>query len=125
MPVVAITYMSNRASSPFIQGWEEYSAERFDSLMADGKPILVEVYASWCPICLLQHRALESMYAQGYELPFQAIRVDFDKDKVFLERFNFKHTGTMVLFNKGQEIARQSGLVTQDKIKIFLAENNH
>ena len=119
----AITYMANRAPSPIIQGWEEYSTERFDSLMANGEPLLVEVYASWCPICLLQHRALETLSSEGYELPIRAIRVDFDKNKDFLDRFDFKHTGTMVLFNEGAETARQTGMTSPEKIIEFLTEN--
>lgn len=121
--VTAITYMANRAPSPIIQGWEEYSTERFDSLMTNGEPLLVEVYASWCPICLLQHRALETLASGGYKLPIRAIRVDFDKDKDFLERFDFKHTGTMVLFNNGAETARQTGLTSPEKIVAFLTKN--
>lgn len=123
VPISAAVFMVSRAPSPIIQGWEEYSAQGFNARMADGAPILVEVYASWCPICLLQHRALEAMHAEGYDLPARTIRVDFDKNKDFLERFNFKHTGTLVLFHQGQEIARKSGLVSADEIKAFLSEN--
>ncbi|WP_262695518.1 thioredoxin family protein [Kordiimonas aquimaris] len=123
VPAIAVTYMINRSSSPIIQGWQEYTPAYFERLMKDGDPILVEVYASWCPICLLQHRALEAMQSDGYKLPANAIRVNFDKNKDFLEQFEFKYTGTMVLFNKGKEVARQTGLTSADKIKAFLSEN--
>ena len=91
--------------------------------MSRGEPLLVEVYASWCPTCLLQHKALETLHEEGRGPKIRAIRVDFDRDEDFRRAFGFNHTGTMVLFNQGRETARQSGLVTPDKIEAFLAQN--
>jgi thioredoxin 1 len=28
-----------------------YTPEAFEAAMAAGKPILVEIHASWCPVC--------------------------------------------------------------------------
>lgn len=118
-----LIYMNLRPADPIIPGWEDYSSARFEELMARGEPLLVEVYASWCPTCKLQHEALETLHDQGRGPKIRAIRVDFDRDKDFLDRYAFRGTGTMVLFNKGTEIKRQAGLVTPDKIVAFLAQN--
>ena len=118
-----LIYMNLRPSDPILPGWEEYSTPRFEELMARGEPLLVEVYASWCPTCLLQHKALETLHEEGRGPQIRAIRVDFDRDEGFRRAFGFNHTGTIVLFNKGRETARQSGLVTPDKIEAFLAQN--
>ena len=118
-----LLYMNVRPSDPILPGWEEYSTSRFEELMARGEPMLVEVYASWCPTCLLQHKALESLHDEGRGPKIRAIRVNFDRDLDFREAYGFNHTGTMVLFNHGRETARQSGLVTPDKIEAFLAQN--
>ncbi len=118
-----LIYMNLRPSDPILPGWEEYSAPRFEELMQRGEPMLVEVYASWCPTCLLQHRALQSLHAAGRGPEIRAIRVDFDRDTEFLERYAFRHTGTMVLYNNGREAARKAGLVTPEKIEAFLNDN--
>ena len=118
-----LIYMNLRPSDPILPGWEEYSTPRFEELMSRGEPLLVEVYASWCPTCLLQHKALETLHEEGRGPKIRAIRVDFDRDEDFRRAFGFNHTGTMVLFNQGRETARQSGLVTPDKIEAFLAQN--
>lgn len=116
-------YMNLRPADPILPGWEEYSTPRFEELMKRGEPLLVEVYASWCPTCLLQHEALETLHKEGRGPQIRAIRVDFDRDSDFRAAYGFNHTGTIVLFNDGREAARQSGLVTPDKIQAFLAQN--
>lgn len=116
-----LIYMNLRPSDPILPGWEEYSTPRFEELMARGEPMLVEVYASWCPTCLLQHRALDTLHAEGRGPNVRAIRVDFERDLDFVQKYNFRYTGTMVLFNHGREAARATGLITADKIEEFLA----
>lgn len=116
-----LIYMNLRPSDPILPGWEEYSTPRFEELMQRGEPMLVEVYASWCPTCLLQHRALDTLHAEGRGPNVRAIRVDFERDLDFVQKYDFRHTGTMVLFNRGRETARATGLITADKIEEFLA----
>lgn len=118
-----LIYMNLRPADDILPGWEEYSAPRFEDLMARGEPVLVEIYASWCPTCLLQHRALDTLHAEGRGPKIRAVRVDFDRDADFIQKYDFHYTGTMVLYNKGRESARQSGLVTPDKIEMFLKTN--
>lgn len=115
-----LIYMNLRPSDPILPGWEEYSTPRFEELMARGEPLLVEVYASWCPTCLLQHRALDILHAEGRGPNIRAIRVDFERDLDFVRKYDFRYTGTMVLFNDGRETARATGLITADKIEEFL-----
>lgn len=116
-----LIYMNLRPADPILPGWENYSAESFNARLEAGEPMLVEVYASWCPTCLLQHRALETLHTEGRGPKIRAIRVDFDQDTDFTARYGFNHTGTMVLFNEGREVVRVTGLVTPEKIQNFLA----
>ena len=116
-----LIYMNLRSADPILPGWEEYDEARFNSLMASDEPVLVEIYASWCPTCLLQHRALETLHHEGRGPKIRAIRVDFDRDTRFVEERGIRHTGTMVIYKHGQQRARASGLVTPEKIEVFLA----
>lgn len=115
-----LIYMNLRAADPILPGWEEYDAERFNELMARGEPVLVETYASWCPTCLLQHKALETLHENGDAPTMRAIRVDYDRDSEFITKHGFSSTGMMVIFQQGRQITRASGLVTADQIDAFL-----
>lgn len=117
-----LIYMNLRASDPILPGWEEYNAERFDALMATDEPVMVEIYASWCPTCLLQHRALDTLHQENRPLNMRAIRVDYDRDEAFRKKHGYHYTGIMTIFQNGRERARESGLITADKIEEFVNE---
>ena len=118
-----LIYMNLRPADPILPGWEEYEAVSFDSRLKAGEPMLVEIYASWCPTCLLQHEAFETLHEEGRAPAIRAVRVDFERDEDFVNAHNMQGTGLLVLFKDGREISRAAGLVTSDKIADFLTSN--
>lgn len=116
-----LAYMNLRAADPILPGWEEYSADRFAELMARDEPVLVEIYASWCPTCLLQHRAFEELQAQKDAPQIRSVRVDFDRDTDFIKAHGYTGTGLLVIFRRGQITAEASGLISADAIERFIA----
>ena len=116
-----LIYMNLRSSDPILPGWEEYDEARFHELMVRDEPVMVEIYASWCTTCLLQHRALETLQKEGKSPKIRAVRVDFDRDTAFVNKHDFRHTGTIVIFRNGKQRERATGLITADKIDHFLA----
>ncbi len=119
-----LIYMNLRPSDPILAGWEEYNPVRFDELQKRGEPLLVEIYAPWCPTCLLQHRAFEHLVDENKAPAIRAIRVDFDTNEEFRNRYNLHGTGILLLFKDGQMIAREAGLITPDMITGFLKNHN-
>ncbi len=116
-----LAYMNLRSADPILPGWEEYSPNRFSELMARGEPVLVEVYASWCPTCLLQHRAFENLQETTEAPLIRSVRIDFDRDRDFIEAHGYTSTGLLVIFQRGQVVAEASGLVTAEAIEQFIA----
>lgn len=114
-----LIYMNLRPADDMLKGWQDYTPAHFETLMQSGEPVLVEVYASWCPTCLLQHKALETLEEEDRAPEFAALRVDFDRDETFRKQHNIYSTGLMLIFQNGQEIARETGLVTPEKILAF------
>ncbi|NVJ99140.1 MAG: thioredoxin family protein [Alphaproteobacteria bacterium] len=115
-----LIYMNLRPADPILPGWEDYDPSRFADLMRRGEPVLVEIYAPWCPTCLLQHRALETLHKEDRAPRIRAVRVDFEGDEDFVKAKGFTSTGTLVIFRNGREEIRATGLVTPDKIENFL-----
>jgi len=118
-----LIYMNLRSSDPILPGWEEFNTARFEELMTRDEPVMIEIYAPWCPTCLLQHRALLTLQEEGRSPKIRAIRVDFDRDVAFREKHGFRHTGMIVVFENGRETHRASGLITADKIEAFIANS--
>ncbi len=118
-----LIYMNLRSDDPILAGWEEYETSRFEELQERGEPLLVEVYASWCPTCLLQHKAFETLVEEGKAPKIRAIRVDFEENIPFRQEHNLHGTGMLIIFENGKEKARAAGLVTTEKITDFLNAN--
>jgi len=117
-----LIYMNLRSADPILPGWEDYSETRFEELMARDEPIMVEIYASWCQICLLQHRALKTLHEEGRSPKIRAVRVDFERDTAFVEKHDLKQTGMIIIFRNGRQYERTSGLITTGKIEAFMQE---
>ena len=117
-----LIYMNLRSDDTILAGWENYETTRFEELMATGEPILVEVYASWCPTCLLQHKAFETLVEQDNAPRIHAIRVDYEEDTDFTQKYQLLGTGMLILFENGKEKTRAAGLVTAEKIAGFLSD---
>jgi len=120
-----LIYLNLRGADALAGGWQDYDPVVFADHIDSGAPLLVEVYASWCPTCLLQHRALKTIAATGPALPVPAMRVDFDRDQDFIQRFHIQGTGFMMLFARGMEVDREAGLVTPEDIRNFLHRNGY
>lgn len=122
-PLGTLIYMNVRGDDAVLAGWQDYRAMNFEYARRSGEPTLVEVYASWCPSCFIQHRALENLQATGRIPRMTAFRVDFDRDKDFLARHKVQATSTLILFEDGREVARSYGLTEPDAIEAFVTAN--
>lgn len=119
-----LAYMNLRGADPILAGWEDYNATVFNTRTAEGERQLVEVYASWCPTCLLQHQAFEAMIAEGKRPQIRAIRVDYDRDSAFRAKFGITATGELLILERNKIVARATGLVTPASITAFLQQND-
>lgn len=91
-----------------------YDEAKVQEAMKGGKPVLVEVFADWCPSCKKTHVALEKALDSVPEL--QAFGIDFDKDEELLKRYAVEEQGTLVMVKEGKEVARLAGETSADKI---------
>ncbi len=123
-PLGGRIYMNLRPADPLLQGWEAYEPRAFAELMRGPEPILVEIYASWCPTCLAQQKAFRALSSRGQLPHIRYVRVDFDRDRDFVERYRAEGTGLLIFFDEGREIARAAGLVVPEDIDRFLRRVN-
>jgi thioredoxin 1 len=86
-----------------------YIPEGFAAAQAAGGPILVEIFAPWCPTCRAQQPILERLEAEPEFAAFKVFRVDFDKQKDVVRSFGAKSQSTLIVFKGGQETGRSVG----------------
>lgn len=87
----------------------EFTQARFDAAATAGKPVLVEVWASWCPVCQRQDPLINSMLQKPAFKDVVVLSVDFDKAKDVLRQFNVTRQSTLIAFKGGKEVDRSIG----------------
>jgi len=71
-------------------------------------PVLVDFWAPWCGPCLAMAPAFEEA-ASVLEPGIRVAKLNTEDEQMIGSRYGIRSIPTMVLFHKGQEIARQSG----------------
>lgn len=91
---------------------EPYTQTRFDELVAQGKPTLVAVHASWCPTCKAQKPILSELMGKPDYKDVTELVVDFDAQKPIVQKFKVSMQSTLIAFKAGKEVGRSVGDTT-------------
>lgn len=94
-----------------------YTQQEFDRLAHDGKPVLVDVSATWCPTCKAQKPLVDGLAKGPSYKDVAVLTVDFDTDKPTLRRFKVGMQSTLIAFKGGREVGRSVGDTTSAGIE--------
>lgn len=98
-----------------------FDQKAFAAAQASGKPILIEVHASWCPTCKAQAPILSSLGKRSDFRNFTAFRVDFDSQKDVVRNFGAQRQSTLIVFKGKSETGRSVGSTDPAAIEMLLA----
>ncbi|MEI6545201.1 MAG: thioredoxin family protein [Methylococcales bacterium] len=99
---------------------EAFTQAAFDRLQQQGAPILVSIYADWCPTCRAQAPILKKLLEQEEFKPIHALRVDFDHQKDIVNAFKVVKQSTLLVFKDGKEADRSLGSTSEQTIETLL-----
>jgi len=87
-------------------------------------PVLVDFWAPWCGPCKMMTPELAKVAGEGAGR-WLAVKVNTDELPGPAQRFAIQAIPTLVLFQHGRELARQSGTMSAQAIRRFIeqAEN--
>jgi thioredoxin 1 len=97
------------ASPVFAAETISYTSAAFDAAQKDGKSILVEIHATWCPTCKAQAPILADLEKDAKYQNLLVLHVDFDSQKDAVRRFGVRVQSTLITFKDGKETARSVG----------------
>lgn len=97
-----------------------YTQAGFENLQNEGKSILVDVHAPWCPICRAQTTILNELLKKKEYQSISVLRVDFDGQKDVLKIFNVSKQSTLIVFKGKKEVARSTGDTSAKGIESLL-----
>ena len=84
-----------------------FDAKAFEQAQAAGKTILIDVFASWCPVCKKQQPTVARLEKEKPGLV--VYEVNFDNDKNALKKFGVQAQATLIVFKGTKEMGRSTG----------------
>jgi thioredoxin 1 len=100
--------------------WKAFSPEALTAAQAAGKPILVDVFAVWCPTCRAQNPILVKLTKQPKYKDLVVLKADFDAQKEDLRALNVRSQSTLIVFKGEEEIDRSVGSTNELSIEGML-----
>lgn len=93
-------------------------------LASHDKPVLVDLWAEWCSPCLVVAPILKKLIEENDgQLLLAKVEVDEGENMKLAGRYKVRGFPTVLLINKGEEVARFSGAKPLSFLRNFIDEN--
>lgn len=97
-----------------------FSEAAFAAAQGAGKPIIIHVYAPWCPTCRAQEPILQKLEADPKFAGAETFRVDFDGQKNAVKALKARNQSTIIVFKGSKEVGRSVGETDEKAISALL-----
>ena len=98
----------------------EYDQAAFAAAQAQGRPILIDVHAWWCPVCAQQNHIIKQVVTAPAFDKLIVFRVDYDKQKPVWKAMGVHKQATLIGYHHGREVARLAYRTNGDEIRALL-----
>ena len=90
--------------------------ERNQEKLANADWVMAEFYATWCPHCQRMKPVVEE-FKKLMEGTLEVVEVDVDQETALTDFYTIESTPTFILFRKGEQLWRQSGELTLERLE--------
>lgn len=87
----------------------------FNTILDSATPVLVDFYADWCGPCKMLTPILKEVKQELGEA-VKIVKIDVDKNQPLAAKYQVRGVPTMLLFKKGKQLWRQSGVLQKSEI---------
>ncbi len=94
---------------------QEFSLSVFEAILSENNLVLVDFHTLWCAPCRKMAPMIDAL-EKDYENKVFISRVDIDKSEDLANHFSIVAVPTLVLFEEGKEIWRNTGLMPKEEL---------
>lgn len=95
--------------------------EKFNDIINREQLTLVDFFATWCGPCKQMHPVLEQL-KQDMGDDIRIIKLDIDKNEAMANAYRIQSVPTLMLFQKGEVVWRQSGAMRFNDLKAIIRQ---
>jgi thioredoxin 1 len=96
--------------------WKSFTQADFAAAKKDGKSILVDIFAPWCPVCRAQNPILTKLTREPEFKDLVVFKIDFDNQKADVRALGATSQSTLITFKGETETGRSVGETNPDKL---------
>lgn len=101
--------------------FKEFDQAAFVAAQDEGRPILLDVHAWWCPVCFSQnHTIRRAVLSTAYD-KLIIFRINYDTQKPVWQGFGVRKQATLIAFHGRREVGRLAYKTNTDAINALLA----
>ena len=90
----------------------------FEELLASGKPVVVDFWATWCGPCRMIGPVLEKIAAGDPD--FKICKVNVDEEPELAKKFNVRSIPMLIVMKDGEQAAVTIGAQPESEILKFV-----
>jgi thiol-disulfide isomerase/thioredoxin len=120
--IAAVALVAAAASAG--AGWafdeKPFDAIAFAAAQDAGKPILVDAFAPWCPVCKAQQQVLGTLQQDAKYDAVTVFKIDYDNQPDALKSLDVRKQSTLIAFKGKAETGRTVGDTKQSSITALI-----
>ncbi len=116
------TTMMEDSSKPQMAalGLQEYSKSAYEKALSDGKTVLLDFHADWCPTCVENAPKLESALSQLNDSSIIAFKANYDTESELKRQFGIYSQASFILLKEGKVVQKAFGPLSVEQFKDLL-----
>lgn len=117
--IAVFAFVASVAGATAFEG-QAFTKEAFAAAQSAGTPIVVHIFAPWCPTCRAQEPVLQKIEADPKFSGVTNFQVDFDSQKDAVRALKATNQSTIIVFKGAKEVGRSVGETSEAAISALL-----